>query len=219
MAWEHGITDADAEGQATLGSRALGGVVQAAAGEAVDSESETGRAYLAELDWLRRWARQNRHALLSMAAIATERLFGGTPDWMRRIDTDHNHVFLAEVDGRACFVHRKGVVDASPGSTNVIPGSMGTPTFHVSGCSGPAALWSASHGAGRRWSRVEARHRVGRRELLRQLGGTVVSSAKLDRLRDEAPGAYKDITAVMRAQRDLVRIRRQLHPVLTHKGT
>ena len=38
------------------------------------------------------------------------------------------------------------------------------------------------------------------------------------RLRDEAPAAYKDIGAVMRAQRDLVRIVRRLRPVLAYKG-
>ena len=40
-----------------------------------------------------------------------------------------------------------------------------------------------------------------------------------DRLRDEAPRAYKEIGAVMRAQRDLTRIIRRLSPVLVYKGT
>ncbi len=35
---------------------------------------------------------------------------------------------------------------------------------------------------------------------------------------DEAPSAYKDITAVMRAQRDLTRIVRRLKPVFSFKG-
>jgi tRNA-splicing ligase RtcB len=38
------------------------------------------------------------------------------------------------------------------------------------------------------------------------------------RLVDEAPAVYKDIAAVMRAQRDLVRIVRRLRPVLCYKG-
>jgi tRNA-splicing ligase RtcB len=37
-------------------------------------------------------------------------------------------------------------------------------------------------------------------------------------LRDEAPAAYKDIGAVMRAQRELVRIVRRLDPILSFKG-
>jgi tRNA-splicing ligase RtcB len=187
--------------------------------ESIDGDSDEGRAYLARLRWLRSWAHHNRRANLTMAAFATEAQFGGVPDWDRLIDTDHNHVAIHDLDGDEVFVHRKGTVDASPGTVGVIPGSMGTPTFHVAGRSHAGALWSSSHGAGRHCSRAEARRRFSPRELRRQLGATVVSPRKLDRLRDEAPGAYKDITAVMRAQRDLVRIVRRLHPVVTHKGT
>ena len=39
------------------------------------------------------------------------------------------------------------------------------------------------------------------------------------RSRDEAPSAYKDIAAVMRAQRELTRIERRLRPLLSYKGT
>jgi tRNA-splicing ligase RtcB len=39
-----------------------------------------------------------------------------------------------------------------------------------------------------------------------------------DKLRDEAPAAYKDIRAVVRAQRDLVKVIRVLRPVLNYKG-
>lgn len=38
------------------------------------------------------------------------------------------------------------------------------------------------------------------------------------KLRDEAPAAYKDIKAVLRAQRDLVKVTRVLRPVLNYKG-
>jgi tRNA-splicing ligase RtcB len=38
------------------------------------------------------------------------------------------------------------------------------------------------------------------------------------RLRDEAPSAYKDIRAVLRAQRELVKVTRTLRPVLNYKG-
>ena len=38
------------------------------------------------------------------------------------------------------------------------------------------------------------------------------------RLVEEAPGAYKDITKVMRAQGDLTRILRKLRPILSYKA-
>lgn len=40
-----------------------------------------------------------------------------------------------------------------------------------------------------------------------------------DQLRDEAPAAYKDIRAVLRAQHDLVKATRTLRPILSYKGT
>jgi tRNA-splicing ligase RtcB (3'-phosphate/5'-hydroxy nucleic acid ligase) len=37
-------------------------------------------------------------------------------------------------------------------------------------------------------------------------------------LRDEAPSAYKDIRAVLRAQKEMVKVIRTLRPVLNYKG-
>ena len=39
-----------------------------------------------------------------------------------------------------------------------------------------------------------------------------------DKLRDEAPAAYKDIRAVLRAQQQLVKVTRVLRPVVSYKG-
>jgi RNA-splicing ligase RtcB len=41
---------------------------------------------------------------------------------------------------------------------------------------------------------------------------------RADALRDEAPGAYKDVGRVMRAQSELTRIVRRLEPVPSYKG-
>ena len=38
------------------------------------------------------------------------------------------------------------------------------------------------------------------------------------RIKDEAPAAYKDIRRVMRAQKDLVRVRHEVLPLLSVKG-
>ncbi|HEX5103407.1 MAG TPA: RtcB family protein [Pirellulaceae bacterium] len=46
----------------------------------------------------------------------------------------------------------------------------------------------------------------------------VVDGRFARRLCDEAPSAYKDIQAVMRALRELTRIDRKLRPLLSHKG-
>jgi tRNA-splicing ligase RtcB (3'-phosphate/5'-hydroxy nucleic acid ligase) len=95
---------------------------------------------------------------------------------------------------------------------------MGSESFHVEGRGHPEALDSSAHGAGRALSRAEARRRIGQRQLLREAEGVWFDHRIADRLREEAPSAYKDIGAVMRAQRELVRIVRRLRPVLVYKA-
>jgi tRNA-splicing ligase RtcB len=67
-------------------------------------------------------------------------------------------------------------------------------------------------------TRSQARRRIGVGELRRQLRGVWYDARRADALRDEAPGAYKDIGRVMRAQSELTRIVRRLRPVLSYKG-
>jgi tRNA-splicing ligase RtcB len=66
--------------------------------------------------------------------------------------------------------------------------------------------------------RSEARRRISRKALLEDVEGIWFDHRLAERLREEAPAAYKDITTVMRAQRDLTRITRKLEPVLVYKG-
>jgi tRNA-splicing ligase RtcB len=95
---------------------------------------------------------------------------------------------------------------------------MGDSSFHVEGRGHEAALCSSAHGAGRALSRTAARAKVTERELRRQMDGVWYDYRLSDRLRDEAPAAYKDIKAVLRVQRDLVKVTRVLRPVLNYKG-
>ena len=107
---------------------------------------------------------------------------------------------------------------AGPGVAGVVPGSMGTASAHVEGRGHPESLASSAHGAGRILSRSAARSRIGERELRRQLAGVWFDVRLAGRLRDEAPAAYKDIHAVLRAQADLVTVTRVVRPLLTYKG-
>ena len=59
---------------------------------------------------------------------------------------------------------------------------------------------------------------ISTRELEQSLDGVFFERALARQLRDEAPRAYKDIGAVMRAQKDLVKVVRRLRPVLAYKG-
>jgi release factor H-coupled RctB family protein len=89
---------------------------------------------------------------------------------------------------------------------------------------GESHAWSLAHGAGRKWSRSEARLRMRERfaaaELVQTpLGGRVICEER-DSLYEEAPAAYKDIATVIETLVDagLVRVIATLRPVLTYKA-
>ena len=109
-------------------------------------------------------------------------------------------------------VHRKGATPAGVGVVGVIPGSMASPGFVVSGKGNPESLNSASHGAGRVMSRAQATRTFHWKEVsafLRERGVTLISAGL-----DEAPMVYKNIREVMAAQNDLVTILGQFDPKL-----
>src|SRR5688500_4843694 len=84
------------------------------------------------------------------------------------------------------WVHRKGAQSAGLGEPGLIPGSMGTASFHVTGKGCPASLASSSHGAGRTMSRSEARRRITRRQFESDTAGVWFDHRLLDRLREKA---------------------------------
>lgn len=184
----------------------------------IAADSAEGRAYLADAEWARAYARANRAVLMKQVTVTLREVLGAEPRTDTVIEADHNHVCPEEHFGNTLWVHRKGAQSAHEGELGLIPGSMGHRSFHVAGRGCAAALESSSHGAGRAMSRTEARRRISRRQLLRESSGVFFDHRLVDKLREEAPGAYKDIGSVMRAQSELVRIVRTLSPVLVFKG-
>jgi tRNA-splicing ligase RtcB (3'-phosphate/5'-hydroxy nucleic acid ligase) len=110
-------------------------------------------------------------------------------------------------------IHRKGATPAEAGVLGVIPGSMGSASYLVEGLGAEEALWSASHGAGRRGSRTAARNSISMRDVRAWLARQDVLVEGLSV--DESPQAYKDIEQIMRLQVEagLVRPLAQMHPV------
>ena len=184
----------------------------------LEADSEAGRAYLDAAEWAARYAKASRSCMIDAAIGLFSDLFGIEADPGSRVEVDHNHVRREAHGGRDLWVHRKGAMGLSAGKPGVVPGSMGSESFHVEGRGHPEALDSSAHGAGRALSRSEARRRIGQRQFLREAEGVWFDHRIADRLREEAPSAYKDISAVMRAQRELVRIVRRLRPVLVYKA-
>jgi tRNA-splicing ligase RtcB len=184
----------------------------------IAADTPEGEAYLADMAWAEDYARANREAILEAVVDVVRELFRVEAVAASRMDCHHNFVRREVHLGEALWVHRKGAVPAAVGEAGIIPGSMGSASFHVRGRGCEEALCSSSHGAGRTMSRDAARRCIPVRELERQMRGVWFDRRRAALLRDEAPGAYKDVHAVMRAQRELTKVVRRLRPVLSYKG-
>jgi tRNA-splicing ligase RtcB len=209
------------------GSRAMGQAIRSAHRPAsvppgqlpcIEADSPAGIGYLNDVAWAVVYAAASRRALVHAAGEVVRRLFGLDCRAETFLDCCHNLVRRERHLDRDCWVHRKGAIPAAVGDAGIIPGSMGSASFHVQGRGCEMALASSSHGAGRIMSRGEARARISLRALHKQLTGIWFDASAAPRLRDEAPGAYRDIAAVMRAQHDLTCVVRKLRPVLCYKG-
>ena len=225
---------ADADGALWLmlhsGSRGMGQAITAwhlaralpptdGAPVALDVATAAGRAYLADVTWARAWAKANRARMIDATAAILADTLGATLDRTSLVDCDHNHLALERHGGAEFVVHRKGSLPAADGQAGLVPGSMGTASFHTIGRGHPDSLESSSHGAGRVLPRGEAAAKIDARRLVREMHGVIFDAKRAGRLVDEAPSAYRDIRAVMRAQRDLTKIVRELRPILVHKGS
>lgn len=171
-------------------------------------------AYLAEHDAAMRWAVLNR-------AVIAER-FGdrlGTGG-ERLLDICHNSV----TPYRDGWLHRKGAAPADMGVI-VIPGSRGDLTYLVRPLAEQAgdALHSLAHGAGRKWSRGEARDKLSGKFRIADLERTRLGSRVIcedrDLIYEEAPQAYKDIHQVVRDLQSggLIDLIATFRPLITYK--
>jgi tRNA-splicing ligase RtcB len=202
--------------------------------------SSTGRRYLGAMRAAINCALANRQVITHLVRGAFAEVL---PEARLRLlyDVSHNTCKLERhrVDGRtaALYVHRKGATRAfGPGHPDLpeelrdagqpvlIGGTMGTASYVLVGTarSMDMAFGSACHGAGRAMSRHAAlRHWRGRAlvdELARR--GILIRSRSMRGVAEEAPGAYKDVTAVVEAADTSGLARRvvRLEPILCIKG-
>jgi tRNA-splicing ligase RtcB len=118
--------------------------------------------------------------------------------------------------GQDILVTRKGAVSAQKGQLGIIPGSMGAKSFIVRGLGNEDSFCSCSHGAGRTMSRTQAKKQF---TLQDQVRATAHVECRKDKdVIDEIPMAYKDIDAVMLAQKELVEVVHTLRQVVCVKG-
>jgi len=174
--------------------------------------------YVNAVEWAQNYARTNRDVMMTRALDALRQM-DEIPTFAlmeKTVNCHHNYVAREHHFGRDVYVTRKGAVSAREGELGIIPGSMGARSFIVRGKGNADSFHSCSHGAGRRLSRGEANRKLTVADLVEQTKG--VECRKDRGVVDEAPAAYKDIDAVMKAQRDLVEIVHEFRQVLCIKG-
>lgn len=202
--------------------------------------SATGSAYLGAMRAAINCALANRQILTHLVRQTFARLFPNTTLALV-YDVSHNTCKLEQhrVDGapRHLFVHRKGATRAfGPGHPAVpeayrtvgqpvlIGGTMGTASYVLVGteASGQLSFGSACHGAGRAMSRHQALRQWKGREVIDQLAarGIMIRSPSSRGVAEEAPGAYKDVDAVVDAadEAGLARKVACLKPIICIKG-
>ena len=171
--------------------------------------------YRRDLFWAQRYAMKNRETMLELYGSVL-RQFRPDVQFAEPVLCHHNYVAEETHYGEEVLVTRKGAIRAGKGELGIIPGSMGTRSYVVRGLGNPRSFESASHGAGRRMSRAEARRRFSVKDLLEQTQG--VECRKDGGVLDEIPSAYKPIEQVMENQKDLVEVVAELRQVLCVKG-
>ena len=173
-------------------------------------DSQEGQEYWAAMELMGRYAAAN-HALIHKHVAAN---LGA--EVLLDLENHHNFAWKERhvIHGveKEVIVHRKGATPAGEGVLGIIPGSMASPGFIVSGKGNPESLNSAAHGAGRVMSRTQANKTFEWKKVnafLREKGVTLISAGL-----DEVPMVYKNIHEVMAAQKDLVTILGQFDPKL-----
>lgn len=202
--------------------------------------SEVGQRYLGAMRAGINCALANREILGHYARRVFAHFFPGH-DLCLLFDVSHNtckvETHAVGKKRRDLFVHRKGATRAfGPGHPSLpdalrpvgqpvlIGGSMGTGSYILAGLPSAEerAFASACHGAGRAMSRHAASKHWSGRKIVDELAGRgiLIRSPSMRGIAEEAPGAYKDVGAVVAAAEHAGLARRvaRLRPLICIKG-
>ena len=152
-------------------------------------DSSLGQEYLAAMRLMGDYARANHQLIHAHFGVAA----GLEP--LHQVWNRHNYAW---VDEEGNVIHRKGATPAEAGRMGLVPGSSGTPSYLVRGLGNEASLHSSAHGAGRFFSRTEAKRRHDASTVARHMAAHDILHFGLEP--DETFLAYKDIDMVIRLQ-------------------
>lgn len=174
--------------------------------------------YIEALRWAQKFALLNRQEMMLRTSACVGEWAGEPVQWLEEINCHHNYTEQERHFSNEVWLSRKGAINAELGKPGLIPGSMGTASYVVSGLGNRLALNSSPHGAGRNHSRSAARKLFTREDLDARMKAAGITWGEKDAFLDEHPEAYKPIDVVMNDAADLVEIAHTLHQIVNVKG-
>jgi len=173
--------------------------------------------YVRSVGWAQKFAAINREVMMKRVIEAAKTVIHKSfQAHIEAVNCHHNYVQKETHFGQEVYLTRKGAVSAKAGQLGIIPGSMGARSYIVRGKGNADSFESCSHGAGRVMSRGDAKRHF---TLADHRAATEGVECRKDKdVLDETPAAYKDIDAVMAAQRELVDVVHTLKQVVCIKG-
>ena len=180
-------------------------------------------AYLHDLNWAQEFAMRSRTVMMENIKESIKDHFrrrslgyASPVEFDEEINCHHNYVAEEIIDGKNMIVTRKGAISAKKGELALIPGSMATGSYIVRGLGNPLGFQSASHGAGRKMSRSQAKKQFTVDQLEESMKG--IEARTDEGVLDEITFAYKDLDSVIAAESDLVEVVQKLDTILCVKG-
>ena len=178
----------------------------------LDVNSDTGKEYLNLLDFCLGFAILNRKEIALTVLRSLEKTIGKQLKLSIWCNNNHNHA----VYERGKYIHRKGATPAKKDEKGVIPANMRDGSFLVQGLGNPKFLHSSSHGAGRIMSRSKAKLNISLTDFKKSMEG--IKGTITQKTIDEAPMAYKNISDVLKYQKESIKIVKHIKPIINWKG-
>tara|TARA_Y100000310_G_scaffold177413_1_gene177504 strand:- start:1105 stop:2238 length:1134 start_codon:yes stop_codon:yes gene_type:complete len=174
--------------------------------------SKLGKEYQNVLNFGLDFALLNRLEMIKKVVKAIEKVLDKKVKYEIWVNKNHNHA----IPYGEYYIHRKGATPAKRNEKGVIPGNMRDGCFLVKGKGNKEFIQSSSHGAGRAYSRTQARQDFTLEQFKKSMKG--ITGTVENFTLDEAPMAYKNIFDVMEAQKDSVSIVKHVKPIINWKG-
>lgn len=173
----------------------------------VDIDSELGQKYIHAMELAGQYAYAGREWVVE----TVRKIIGGRIT--EKVHNHHNYAWVEEHFGEKYFVVRKGATPAFPGQKGFVGGSMGDEAVIIEGVDSEQSkknLYSTVHGAGRLYSRSQAKKTFDRETMddwLRDKGVYLVGGDL-----DESPMAYRRLHEVLEHHDGTIKVLRRLKP-------